>query len=77
MELQPHKSYFTFQIRNKDSDTNRYPMDAEDVGDFFMKGIKGFPHNTYNALIWYEKAKTKTAYEKNSRDFYKRSCFCG
>lgn len=75
IEMESDKSYFTFQIRNKDSNSNRYPMEAEDVGDFFLHGIKGFPHNTYNALIWYEKAKTPTSYEKMSIIFSEDSIF--
>ena len=64
IEIYPHRSYLAFQIRNKDTITNRYPMDEEDIGDYFMKGKKGFAYSVYNALIWYEKAKTSTAFRK-------------
>lgn len=64
VDLIAHKSYFSFCVMDEDTNQNRIPMDAEDVGNFFMRGLKGFPKNTYNALVWYEKAKTKEAYKK-------------
>ena len=69
VDLVAHKSYFCFCIMDVDTNQNRIPMDAEDVGDFFMRGLKGFPKNTYNALVWYEKAKTKEAYRKIAEIF--------
>lgn len=75
VDLVTHKSYFLFCVMDKDTNQNRIPMDAEDVGDFFMRGLKGFPKNTYNALVWYEKAKTKEAYRKMADIFMEDPVF--
>lgn len=75
VDLIAHKSYFAFCIMDHDTNQNRIPMDAEDVGNFFMRGLKGFPKNTYNALVWYEKAKTKEAYRKMADIFMEDPVF--
>lgn len=75
VDLIAHKSYFSFCVMDTETNKNRISMDAEDVGDFFMRGLKGFPKNTYNALVWYEKAKTKEAYKKMADIFMEDPVF--
>lgn len=64
VELKKSKSYFAFQSRFTETNETKMKMDEETIGDFFMKGAFGFPKNTYNALIWYNKSKTATSYQK-------------
>lgn len=75
VDLIAHKSYFSFCAIKKDANQIKTPMEAEDVGDFFMRGLNGFPKNTYNALVWYEKAKTKEAYRKMADIFMEDPVF--
>lgn len=56
--LESGKSYFAFKIEEYQD------MEAEDIGDYYRKGLHTFPQNTYQALLWYEKAGTSEAYRK-------------
>lgn len=40
------KSYFAFKIEEEYQD-----MEAEDIGDYYRKGLHTFPQNTYQALL--------------------------
>ena len=57
--LEGEKSYFAFKVEEEFQD-----MEAEDIGDYYRKGLHAFPQNTYQALLWYEKAATSEAYRK-------------
>lgn len=62
IKMIPHKSYFCMcvQIEGKCS----VPMEPEEIGDFYLDGVNGFKQSTYNALVWYNKAKTSESYRK-------------
>lgn len=68
--LESGKSYFAFKIEEEYQD-----MEAEDVGDYYRKGLHAFPQNTYQALLWYEKAATAEAYRKMADIFMEDSIF--
>lgn len=64
------KSYFAFKIEEEYQD-----MEAEDIGDYYRKGLHTFPQNTYQALLWYEKAATAEAYRKMADIFMEDPVF--
>ena len=65
MRLRPHKSYFSFAIcSNKRNGKSSESLDPEEIGDFYLDGVNGFKQSTYNALVWYNKAKTSESYRK-------------
>ena len=68
--LESGKSYFTFKIEEEYQD-----MEAEDIGDYYRKGLHAFPQNTYQALLWYEKAATTEAYRKMADIFMEDPVF--
>lgn len=68
--LESGKSYFAFKIEEEYQD-----MEAEDIGDYYRKGLHAFPQNTYQALLWYEKAATAEAYRKMADIFMEDSIF--
>lgn len=68
--LESGKSYCAFKIEEEYQD-----MEAEDVGDYYRKGLHAFPQNTYQALLWYEKAATAEAYRKMADIFMEDSIF--
>lgn len=68
--LESEKSYFAFKIEEEYQD-----MEAEDIGDYYRKGLHAFPQNTYQALLWYEKAATAEAYRKMADIFMEDPVF--
>lgn len=68
--LESGKSYFAFKIEEEYQD-----MEAEDIGDYYRKGLHTFPQNTYQALLWYEKAATAEAYRKMADIFMEDPIF--
>lgn len=68
--LESGKSYFAFKIEEEYQD-----MEAEDIGDYYRKGLHEFPQNTYQALLWYEKAATAEAYRKMADIFMEDPVF--
>lgn len=68
--LESGKSYFAFKVEEEYQD-----MEAEDVGDYYRKGLLAFPQNTYQALLWYEKAATAEAYRKMADIFMEDPIF--
>ena len=68
--LESGKSYFAFKIEEEYQD-----MEAEDIGDYYRKGLHAFPQNTYQALLWYEKAATTEAYRKMADIFMEDPVF--
>lgn len=68
--LESGKSYFAFKVEEEYQD-----MEAEDVGDYYRKGLHAFPQNTYQALLWYEKAATAEAYRKMADIFMEDPIF--
>lgn len=49
-------------------------MEAEDIGDYYRKGLHAFPQNIYQALLWYEKAAAE-AYRKRADIFMEDPIF--
>ena len=68
--LESGKSYFAFKVEEEYQD-----MGAEEVGDYYRKGLHAFPKNTYQALLWYEKAATAEAYRKMADIFMEDPVF--
>lgn len=51
----PHKSYFSFQIKDHESDLVRTPLALIDIGRYYKDGKYGFPKDIFKAVEFFEK----------------------
>lgn len=68
--IEGEKNYFVLKVVEEYQD-----MEAEDIGDYYRKGLHAFSQNTYQALLWYEKAATAEAYRKMADIFIEDPVF--
>lgn len=61
IKIQPHKKYFTFQLRGH-NDEERIPLTELEIASYYREGKYMFPQDVFQAISHYEKDGSADAY---------------